>query len=434
MNFTISQKAIKDFNNSLKTVQGVYETNDRGSKIFLKFDGNFFYTVICGSGNFIKFKTEISNLKINSNESQYIALDLQTFSNLLNKASSVKADNDVLVDIKGTKISLKNENANYSFQTVGNYEEEDFVEGFELRDKNFTTTFDNAETIRINSEIVDFLNITLKSIKLVGRPSVVSGIIIQSDYLKFADKNFSIIQKKMSEKTSDTEKYLPQNIFPTLSMLYSLIGEFDIKLATVSEHEKYISIQTNADNPYEFDIILPVPFVACRFPTEEEWKGISADDTLKYAFDIKRADLLEALGQFEGVFPSATWGKKQLYFSMDKGSNKLELSYNDMRTEANNFVNVDNTEFIVNVSKNDGESDSDYDERVKTYNSMRFAVSTFALYSYLEKLVVSDTLRVEVSPEAPDVNPHAIGLCFYSNVNGENEVKIALAKLQESCI
>ena len=429
MNFTISQKSIKDFNSCLRTTQSIYENSDRGSKIFVKFVDNTMYTIISGNGNFVKFKTAVENMKLDKNESPYLAIDLQIFSNLLNKASQVDVNNSVLVDVKGTKVNLRNQNSVYSFQTIGNYEEDDFVDEFSLRERNFSNTFDTAETIKINAEIIDFINIAYKSIKLIGKLSVASGIIIQNDLLKFSDKELSIVSKKMSEKTSDVEKYLPQNIFPTLTSMYSLIGEFDIKLAMLSEHEKYISITTNDD--YEFDMILPVPFVACMFPTEEEWAGISAEDRLKYSFKINRNDLLTALKRFEGVFPSATWGFKQIYFGMAKNSDELELSFNDMRTEVIDTVKVSNAVFNVDESKNDGETDSDYEERISRYNYLKCVVSTFSLSGYLEKLCSAENILVEVSPEAPDVDSHGIALCLYSEKDG---VRIALAKMLESCI
>lgn len=425
MNFTMTQKSIKDFKNCLKTAQSIYELSTRGSKVFVKFADNFMYSVINMTDNFIKFKTSIENLKIKDGESIYLTLDLQTFSTLLDKASSIDPENSVVIEINGSKISIKNQESVYSFQSIGNYDEDDFEDEFSLRERNFKTTFDDATTLKMNSEIIDFINLTSKSIKLINKLSVVSGIIVEDDLLKFSDKELTIISKKMENNTGKGEKYLPQNLFPVFTALHSIIGDFDMKLAEV-EGNKYISIQTNDD--YEFDMILPIPFVVCIFPTAEEWKMISAEDNLKYQFDVNKEEFLTALKKFEGVFPSSSWGFKTVYLSMDKDSNELKLSYDDMKTEVHSSITVSNVNVTINPDMREGESESEFEERKKDYEFFKCPISTFAVSGYLEKFCKSDTVHFELSPELPTVDIHGTAVILYSETDGLN---IALAKLYE---
>jgi hypothetical protein len=185
---------------------------------------------------------------------------------------------------------------------------------------------------------MSFMSITKKN----------NAILVNGNTAKYSD-SFSIIAFTCAKPITDTsvDIYLHGLIYSLLDNIPTAMKKDKESIPLIfSEDKKYMLYRS--DSPDGLQIILQVPPVQLDQPSEEDEKMISPSSASFTRMTLNKAQFIDAMGLFNGIFDKASWKWKPINFAVDfataKDSGVIKLNYADFNAEVDKDVTATNFE------------------------------------------------------------------------------------------
>lgn len=403
MKFSIAKDQFERLASLVKTVQTITDVSVKNNAYIFKADNTVLYAIISGNGNAVKFSVDIGDFIKDANESNYFTVDVNLFLTALEK--TLKTSEKTEVSISGTKLIVSSGKNVITYNLKNTLDESDFTDADgKIAEK--LANFGEKTSLEINKEIVDFASVVGKFITMIDQADRVSGMAVEGNKILYSDQAFSIIDRTLSAPATTQaadgtylKKFIPQSLFNFLSTVQKSLDKFNMNYNT-DDSMVYLDL-----NAIGVEAVLQLPSVICEFPDADSLAGFKPDTNSNYQFEIEKAEFLNKLDMFDGVFSSANWKWKTVNFTM-KDDGTVSLSHNDINSDVD-------TDLVVNKINS------------SATDALSFKIPGLLLGDYLTKLVDEDKVVLTVSPIDPNTEAeHGAG--FVIDVPGTS---IVLSKL-----
>jgi hypothetical protein len=341
--FTINKDQIprlKVFNDYCKKMESISPIEEDQSYI-IKNDKLYIYGKGAQAAQ-IDTILDISNVKLDKNESNGFGISSTNFINFLEKTQ----DDDISVAIKDQQITIKGLKTKPVFrQTLIWNKSEDEIKELEtfISDTLKSNEFKRPITVTLGNQkniISDLASMT----KLLD---VNQAVELNKDSIRFAD-NLNILRLSIAKNSisSDDNIILQRDITSLFKNIDSFILSDDKKWF-------YFDIQE-----YGIKMLFIPKASSWQYPTEDDMKEIIPDDP-SITVKVETEKFYKALDEIDNVFDSESWRYKQIKFKTpnDFANEKiLVFHYDNMKYEVITQVPIeileqkdkkDNFEFVI---------------------------------------------------------------------------------------
>ncbi len=191
----------------------------------------------------------------------------------------------------------------------------------------------NTYKIKPNAEFLDIMAIICRSMKASGYE--LNSAMINHNTIKYCDPQ-GIMEYTLKEDLSPYDKdiYIQDNLVKYMSSFIK-----DDVVLTLDESNQYAQIETSNG----LLMITSLAENVFQYPSEEEIDIVAPSDAENITLQVNKAELVEALNTFDGVFRSELWKWNSLVLDSSEvhlNNNQIYLSHADSNASASVFVPV----------------------------------------------------------------------------------------------
>lgn len=408
MKFDLKKSECDKLSTLKNMCQSIISSSINEDSYVFKLEPDKLYVSVYGQGNALQFYVEVSNVVLAEDESPYFNDKLDNIIINATKIYKTTKSEVVTFEIENQKCNVYNGKPHILTAMKAINSEEELEEAhLAIETKKSVFNADDLTTLNyglVCDDVISFMNIASTSINLAGVDRV-SGIAMEGERIKYCDQSFSIIDYNANKilTPNNVKVYIPKNLFPIMSALHKINGDFTFSL---NEDSSFIYIDTPSIN---FKAILVMPSVLCEYPEEEQLEAFNPTESDSFKFTISTDEINNKMALFEGLFPAANWKYKTIDFTIDN-SGVLNFHYEKI----NLGIQVDTDVDITNYSATSSETE------------YTFKVPTIVLREYLDNLnKKNEDINVTVTPREPSfTEDNSLGIKF-----NFGDVELTICKL-----
>lgn len=285
-----------------------------------------------------KYQLEIANLETDVPEGQlnYYLADVSEFAVTANKV--IKGADSITIRVMGddtTATNIKNEVTKTEISIVNHDKLTDnkvkrIIQSFSDLNNCF---IDETYVITPTVEFISIMETICRSMRASGYE--LNSAMIRHNIIRYCDPQ-GILTYTLKDDICPYDKdiYIQDSLVKLLSSFIK-----DGITLTFDKTNTYAKIEI----PGRLFIIIALSENIFQYPTEEELAIVNPDPASMIKLKVKKSDLLEAIGTFDGVFRAELWKWCNLVFDASESylsESKVYLSHMDSNAMASNYLPV----------------------------------------------------------------------------------------------
>ena len=404
MEFFITKEETKKLDALVKITQSVADTSIQKNLYILKAENNKLKSVVYGNGNIVEFTIDIEDLT--NTDTKFFYIDINEFIQTIERVLLASGMDKAKVNIQMGKMTISAGKSRISKVLLDSLTDEEYNEADGAFVSKSAAKFSEIkDTLEIDDKIIEFISVISKFLAMANEKNV-TGVCLEKNKIMYFDQALAIIEKRLPKNVCNERLYISKNHFDFLSKLIKIQNTISLKYSNNSD---YVSLSLPIA---DFNAILSLPIVICEYPTDEEKKELLPPENDIFEFDTDIELFKTKISAFEGVFSSSTWRHKEMWFTVTKDTDEINLYFSNATSEVDIQLPISD----LKVTSNE--------------DIAKFKLSSLIIYDSLSKFQNIGTDKVHVicsSKGATDDDPSGMAVKFVLP-----EIEIITSKLDDS--